>query len=264
MLPQDAVVLFMHTDHLAQLQRVTEFIDLIEIKIIDFTEAVASQFQRVDLLTKDCLTQIKRMIHVVIPRSIAIGHHQFTQRGPVHYGSMGIAITKRQGMQDQPFFGRKPHPKTPVLPLDRATVYFEVRAIRLRNIKRCQRLPLVQPVRPIITQIRRQRHDAVILNPQNFSIVQINHRHKAFYGSDVGVVLWIFPKEAVCPGMTEMFFIGLGEIRYGKAFNMNLLGVRYPPTLKSRKEIRMLTDNSPKLSTFFIQKRYPCSRNHIT
>ena len=64
--------------------------------------------------------------------------------------------------------------------------------------------------------------------------------------------------------MAEMFLLGLGEIRYGKALNKNLLGIRYPPTLKSCKEIRMLADDSPKLCALLSQERYPYAGNHIT
>ena len=134
----------------------------------------------------------------------------------------------------------------PVLPFDCVTIYPEVRPLRLRDIERRQGFPHVQLIRPVITKIGWQRHNAVVLNPQDFSIIQIHHRHEAFDGSGVGVVLWIFSVEAVCPGMAEMFLLGLGEIRYGKALNKNLLGIRYPPTLKSCKEIRVFADDSLK------------------
>ena len=63
--------------------------------------------------------------------------------------------------------------------------------------------------------------------------------------------------------MSQMFFIGLGEVCHGKTFNKHLLGVRDSSTLKRRQKIGVLADDLSKLRTLLTQERYANSRNNL-
>ena len=78
MLPENAIILFVHAYNLTKIQRITQLVYLIEIKIINLAETVTAELERINLFAKDRLTQIKGMVHVVVPRRITVGHYQFT------------------------------------------------------------------------------------------------------------------------------------------------------------------------------------------
>ena len=97
MLPQHAVIFFVHADGVFDGIDGTVGQQRGHIKIMDFAQTVAAQGERIGQIAHTRLAGIKHMLPGVHGVAVAIGNHHVRQRGPIQNGPPlpGIVITQR-------------------------------------------------------------------------------------------------------------------------------------------------------------------------
>ena len=133
MLPQHAVIFFVHADGVFDRIDRTVGQQRGHIKVMDFAQTVAAQGERIGQIAHTRFAGIKHMLPGVHGVAVAIGHHHVRQRRPIQDGAPlpGIVIT--QGVQDQAVLGVHTDPERPSLPFYRVPIDAEARPLGLGN-----------------------------------------------------------------------------------------------------------------------------------
>ena len=164
MLPEDAVILFVHADRVFDRQRLAAAANHMGIEILNQPQAVAAQLQTVGARAHAVLADVEGVLAPLRRRRIAVGNDHLGQRGAIENGALLALIVVAQIVQRQSFTGIEADDEVPVLPANAVAVHTEARPFRLRDVERLDVLAeVLYPVSGIVALTWRQWPVAVFV-----------------------------------------------------------------------------------------------------
>ncbi len=89
----------------------------------------------------------------------------------------------------------EPHAKAPVLPLDFPTIDLKAHALRLYNVERFDiRTKSIDIFGRVIAHLLGNRDDVMVLDPDHFHLVQVDHDDETVDGMGIVVVAVFKPR----------------------------------------------------------------------
>ena len=134
-LPEDAEVLLVHADGIADVFRLAVPIVMPGIEIMDMAEAVATERQGIEELADAILARIEGIAAEGAATGIAVGNDHFSHRGAVHDGAEAAFILIADHVQDQAFADMEADAHLPLLPAHQISFDAEARAFRLGDLQ---------------------------------------------------------------------------------------------------------------------------------
>ena len=187
--PKDPVVLLVHAHRVGNREWLPPSGVHHRVEVVNLAQAVAPEGQRVGQRTDAVLARVECVLPVVVLARVTVRHHHVRQRGPVQYRPHAPLVFVSNGVDHQPFPGREPHPQMPLLPHHAPAIHGETRPVRLRDLQRLQ--IVAEPLHElgaVVAVIRRQRDQAVVVDPNYLHAVEVHHRGHALDGSRIPVV----------------------------------------------------------------------------
>src|SRR5262245_28436143 len=114
-LPQDAEILFVDADRIADEPRPAEPVMTPDVDIADMAEAIAAELQRVEELADAVLAGVEGIAPIVATGRVAIGHDHLGKRGAVHDRPQAPAILIADGVEGEPLADIEAEAKLPFL-----------------------------------------------------------------------------------------------------------------------------------------------------
>lgn len=134
-LPQHAVVLFVHADGIGDAHRVTVIVGDVAVEVVDDAEAVAPELEVVGVLAEQVLAGVE----IADPESgvagVAVGHDHLGHARPREHG----AVVEAHVVQHESLAGVEVDAQRPVLPLHVRAGDREARPLGLGDLDRLQR-----------------------------------------------------------------------------------------------------------------------------
>src|SRR5690606_28922462 len=100
-LPRYPVVLLVHADGVRDGHRIAVGVVDGAVEVVDLTEAVTAEGQRVGREAHPDLTHVEDVLVPVCRRRVTVGHNHFRQRSAVHDGPDGAAVVVGDLVQHQ-------------------------------------------------------------------------------------------------------------------------------------------------------------------
>jgi hypothetical protein len=115
-LPEDAVVLLVHADRVADGVRLPAVVGEDGVEVVDLAQAVAAELERVGLLAEQVLPGVEVADPEPGRARVAVRDHHLGDRGAVDDRPLALAVREADRVQDEPFAGIERDPQLPVLP----------------------------------------------------------------------------------------------------------------------------------------------------
>ena len=135
MLPQDAIVFFVETDGIFDLQNLAPAVRHLGVEVVDVTQTVTAECERVGQHPDAIFANVEGVFAVVVRVGVAIGHHHIDQRGAIDERACPPLICVADGVEHQPLARRKSDPEVPLLPRDVVVVHREAWTVCLGNLQ---------------------------------------------------------------------------------------------------------------------------------
>ena len=134
-LPEDAEILLMHADGIADCFGLPMPIMMPGIEIMNMAEAVAAERQGIEKLADAIFARIEGIAAVGAAAGIAVGHNHFSHRGTVHDGAQAAFILIADHVQDQAIADMEADAHLPLLPAHQISFDGEARPFRLGDLQ---------------------------------------------------------------------------------------------------------------------------------
>ena len=186
------------------------------VKVVDLSQAVAAQGQRVGQGADARLSDVEGVLAVVLFGGVAVGHHQLGQRGPVDDGTGPALILIADTVEHESLAAGVANPETPLLPRHQVTINAEAGALGLHHVQRLQvGAELLDELLGVIAVIGRHRNDPVVLHSQHPHFVQVNDGYNTLDGAGVPVVVGAGLEPAAGEGEAQSLLLGHAVVARG-------------------------------------------------
>eukprot|EP00951_Prasinocladus_malaysianus_P005026 scaffold35711_cov34-Prasinocladus_malaysianus.AAC.2 len=128
-LPQDPVVLLVHTDCFLHSKRLAIRVVEHPVKVMDVSEAVAAQLQRVGTEPQAVVAHVKGTLPCVAGVGVAVRHGHLHKRPSVHNAPSVVFDL----VEDEPLAVVPAHPEAPLVPGHLAALHLEGRPVWLQR-----------------------------------------------------------------------------------------------------------------------------------
>ncbi len=180
----------MHADRLGDVGGLALRIDHGHVEVVDLTQAVAAQSQRIGERAEAILAGVERALPVVVFARVRVGHDHLGHARAVDDRPLAIAIAVAQLVQHEPLARREPDPEAPVLPGDPPAVDGEAGALGLDDVEGLQ----VSAERPLTGSVvvalgaRDRHHRRLVHQVDHRALDEIHDRDDALDRVGVAVV----------------------------------------------------------------------------
>src|SRR5439155_25138570 len=174
MFPENAVILFMHTNNVRQRHEIAVVIGHVGVKIANFAQAVAAELQGIGQPSDTVFSHVESVLAVMAGTDITIRYNHFGQCCPVENGTQAPLVLIANSVKDEALSWREPQAKLPVIPCDLVPIHSEARTIRLDNVERFEgRSQWPNGICCVIAWLRWQRHNAKVFYFQHLHCIKV-------------------------------------------------------------------------------------------
>ncbi len=188
-LPEDPVVLLVHADRVLDGVRVALLGGEHRVEVVDDTEAVAAQLQRVGHATEAPLAGVEGVLPSVHRAGVAVGDDHLGDRRAVQHRPHAVAVVVRHRVQDEALVRIEADPERPLRPAHVVPVDLEARAVGLHDLERLQVVAQRSDgVGQVVPAVLRHRHHAEVDDLEHRARAGVEEREDALDRLRVPVV----------------------------------------------------------------------------
>src|SRR5215216_8003617 len=139
--PEDPVVFLVHADGVLYGIGLAVLIDQGRVEVVDLTQTIATERQRVDQRPEVQLTTVEGVLTVMRRCRVSVWHDHVRHRRAMQDRPQATVVLPADGVQDETFAGSKSDAEPPLLPAHEGTVDGEARTLRLTDLERFEIRP---------------------------------------------------------------------------------------------------------------------------
>src|SRR5699024_11186371 len=190
-LEQDARILLADADGIRDRVRMPQIIGEHRVRVVDLTEAVAAELERVRVFAHRVLAGIEVVLPEAHRARIAVRHDHLRHRGPVDDGTPLALVIEADLVEYKPPDPNEPESDLPLLPIENVTVEREAPALWLRDLDRLLRGPRFgQPgVEVVVETLLGHRHDVGVDDLDDLTGVEVEVGDEPLERVGPGIVL---------------------------------------------------------------------------
>ena len=179
--PEHADVLLVDADRVRDRQRLARGVRDDRVEVDDLAEAVAAARERRGGDADAVLAAVEGVLPVVARARVAVGHDHLRERGAIEDRALPAAVLVGDLVEHEALAGREADVHAPALPRQHAAVEREARPLGLRDLERARcRRAAARAARDVeVAALGRDRHDAVVVDPQHLEPVEVDERDHA-------------------------------------------------------------------------------------